>query len=343
VRDSASVPGAIARRFACGLATFAWSLAAGTVGPACDGERHEVGTPEFPDRVGASEPTAPDLPIDVSPAVPRGETLRAASYEARVTRHGAASTTLAQRVQRDLRFVRQLALGVGLRGWEFEIIRDKSAIIGALCAGDIDLLIPSSVVASQAIERCGARPVAIAAVGGETHYRSEIFVRRDSNIASLADLGQKTISFEHEQSTTAYGVPRMMLEDAGLMVRPFEFPPEPRTVRYRFAGEELNVIGDVVHGRVDAGALSSQNLRDYSGAEIRVVATSSPIPRLLVMTSPRLDPALIERMSAVLLEMHRDPKAKPALEAAGFEFFVAVAPGDLEVMRALHQRSPEAR
>lgn len=284
-------------------------------------ERPSPGQPR-PER-----PADEDAPFVAEPTTPRETTLRL----------GLISARPAQMIDEFTPLARLLATAAGQAHGEVVATVDPDPIIGRLCSGEIDLMMDTANDAARAIRTCNAVAIAVAAKGGELRYRSVIFVSPRSRLRTLADLDGKTILFEDETSTSAYMVPRAMLEAAGLRTVPADRALEPGMIRFRLVGDELNIIGGVVHGRAEAGALSSIDIEEYlaDGAEVRPLAESDPVPRTLVLVSPSLGAERVRRVRDRLLALGGDPSAAAALERAEIARFGELTPGDARVLEQI--------
>jgi phosphonate transport system substrate-binding protein len=267
-----------------------------------------------------------ESPTQPAPGAPREQTLRI----------GLVSQRPASIINQYTQLARVLAERAGLANGEAHAAVDADAMIGRLCSGDVDLMIDTANDAARALQACAAVPIAVAAKGGDLRYRSVIFVRTDSPVRTLADLGGRVILFEDPTSTSAYVVPRSMIEGAGLLVEPADRTPTPGVTRFRFVDDELNIIGGVVHGRADAGAISSNDMDEYreDGAEVRTIAESEPVPRTIVLVAPGLAPERVRALRDGLLALAADPAAARALRRARIARFGGFDTSDA---RALEQ------
>ena len=125
---------------------------------------------------------------------------------------------------------------------------------------------------------------------GVAQYSSVLFVRSASSIQSLDDLRGKTVAFEERHSSAGYQLPRMMLESCGLELEaePGEGPRAERLC-YVFSEDDVNTVAWVRHGKVDAGATNEAYLQASEPKDLRILATSAPIPRQLVSVRSTLD------------------------------------------------------
>lgn len=159
--------------------------------------------------------------------------------------------------------------------------------------------------------------------GGLAEYRAVIFARVESPIKSITDLHGKKLSFEQPFSSTGYIVPRIILEHAGeslsLLATASAAAPADK-IGYVFSGDDENTMEWVLRGRVDAGAMSYNNVGKYAKASlpnVKIIWESPPIPRHLVSVRNELDPAIVAVVTRSLTEMDRTKEGGEIL--ANFE------------------------
>src|SRR5262249_23119263 len=125
-----------------------------------------------------------------------------------------------------------------------------------------------------------AKAVPIAAFGTKAHkpvtYTAALWVPADSTIHSVADLKGHTVAFADPASTSGNLLPRAAMVQAGL---------DPnKDVKIEFAGSHTASLLALVHGKVDAGEVNSQQQATSSAAGVfqpakyRVIWRSKPIP-----------------------------------------------------------------
>jgi phosphonate transport system substrate-binding protein len=212
---------------------------------------------------------------------------------------------------------------VGIREGRILMARDPQQMMSYLRRGKVDWVTETPGTGLLFGDRAGARTLLMTERGGLREYRSVIFVRRDSGIASLAQLRGKAIAFQSPSSTSAYLVPAMILRrqglDLSLMVSPLE-APEPGKLGYVFANTDTNVAAWVHKRLVQAGAFSEmdwkqlQETSDSFGRDLVSLHVSEPFPRAMEVVSAGLDPKVAARLKQVLMEASRDPKARAALQ-----------------------------
>jgi len=159
---------------------------------------------------------------------------------------------------------------------------------------------------------------------GVPEYHTVFFTRKYSGINKLADLKGKTIAFEDIGSTTAYFIPAAVLIRHGLklvqIATPVEKPPVDM-VAYAFSGQEVNSATWVYRGFTAAAAFNNldwekdDHVRKSFRHELRIFHKTRSFPRAIEVVRKDLDTRIKQRLKSVLLNAHRDPKAKNALKA----------------------------
>jgi phosphonate transport system substrate-binding protein len=202
--------------------------------------------------------------------------------------------------------------------------RDAQQMVSYLRQGKVDWITETSGAALGFEERAGAEIFLRSRRGGLFDYRTVFFTRRDSGIATLADLSGRALGLQHSMSTSAYLVPASILLESGLRLAiqssPLERPPA-EFVGYVFARSEGNLVTWVQKGLVDAAAFSNQDWDELNvneptlAADLRVFHESREFPRALELVRSGLDPGIKRRLREVLLAAHEDPDAREALLA----------------------------
>ena len=213
---------------------------------------------------------------------------------------------------------------VGIREGRVLMARDAQQMVSYLRQGKVDWISETSGAALGFQGRAQARIFLRASRGGQFDYHSVFFARKDQGIHDLTDLRGKALGFQHPLSTSAYLAPAAILLDLGLplaiQASPLERPP-PAFIGYVFSRSESNLITWVHKGLVDAAVFSNQDWAQLQReqpavfADLEVFYESASFPRALELVRPGLDPAIQARLREILLEAHRDPAAKSALQA----------------------------
>ncbi len=213
---------------------------------------------------------------------------------------------------------------VGIREGRVLMARDAQQMVSYLRQGKVDWISETSGAALGFQERANARIFLRASRGGQFDYHSVFFARKDRGISSLSDLRGKALGFQHPLSTSAYLAPAAIILELGLplaiQASPLERPP-PDFIGYVFSRSESNLITWVHKGLVDAAVFSNQDWSQLQReqpavyADLEVFHQSASFPRALELVRPGLDPAIESRLRAILVDAHKDPAARTALEA----------------------------
>jgi phosphonate transport system substrate-binding protein len=212
---------------------------------------------------------------------------------------------------------------VGITEGRILMAPDAQQMASYLRRGRVDWVTETSGTAVALGLRSGAQPLLLTERSGVRDYHTVFFVRRDSTIATLADLKGHTLALQNVASTSAYLVPVMTLLQQGLtpeILLSARDAAAPDTVGYVFARSEGNIATLVHKGVVDAGAVSSVDWTDGHRIpatfrrDFRVIHRTEPYPRAVEMVRAGLDERVRDRLQAVLLEAASDPKAQDALQ-----------------------------
>lgn len=246
------------------------------------------------------------------------------AVEARPLVLGSISSDPTDEMKDWLPFVRHLAGqlgGEGISQGTVHVVRDVMGMAGLLKTGQIDLYIDSPIVMISILNESGAKLLARRWKGGLPDYAAVIFVRQDSGITSLSGLKDKVVAFQKESSSTGYLLPRALMTLAGLTLQPMAAgtdKPMAGQVGYRFSGADRNTVAWVFHGRVAAGATSSEDfdkINEAQRAQLTAIIETERIPRHVVAHRGDLPPELVARIKAVLLAMDQTPEGKKVLDS----------------------------
>ena len=241
----------------------------------------------------------------------------------------------------------------GISSVEIIIVPSRSQMLNLVRDGRVDWISETAFGAAHLAERAGARFIARRWKDGTPDYRSLFFVRRDSGIETLDDLVDRTVAFEHRNSTSAFFVPATMLSERGQPLHALASPreaPAPGSFGYVFSGAEYNTAVWVAKGLVDAGVLSESNWRDSDTVprqfidELDIIAMSEPMPRAVEIVRDGLDARLIDALRDALFAMHDDEAAQAALAAYdNTARFDALTELDLEMLDRVSGALPAFR
>lgn len=189
--------------------------------------------------------------------------------------------------------------------------------------GTVDVYLDSPL-SSLAVQRlAGSEIVLRRLVGDQRVYWSVFVTRAELDIEDLDDLRGRVVAFQEDHSTTGFLLPAHDLRKRGFPLREVRGPHEsvaPEEIGYFFSGDEENTVDMLRTGRVEVGAISSQDLTalpDEIRGQMRVVARTESLPRQLVSVRPGLDPELVSRLREVLLGLTDDDREALAAAVPG--------------------------
>ena len=190
------------------------------------------------------------------------------------------------------------------------------------------------------VELLGAPVLAGARYHDEPIYFSDVIVRADSDFHDFADLRGASWAFNDPDSHSGYNITRYHLvelgETHGFFGRIVEAGAHQRSIRL------------VAEGLVDASAIDSQVLALVLGsdpelaAQLRVIEVLGPSPIQPVVAATRLPNGLKRELSAALLSMHADPRAKAGLGSGLVERFVEVQDSHYDPIRRMVEAAEQA-
>lgn len=186
-----------------------------------------------------------------------------------------------------------------------------------LADGRADLAWCSAGQYVDASARARVEPAAKLIRGGLPFYRAALFARRGA-VKRLADLRGKRLAFVSEDSSAGYQLPRQILLGAGFR--------EADLRGAKFLGDHAAVCKAVLAGEADAGATFANDGRggplagcaETVGAEavkqLRVLATSDPIPNDVVAVKPGAPAGLLPALRSALLSLSQSSDGRKKLD-----------------------------
>lgn len=204
------------------------------------------------------------------------------------------------------------------------VASDYAAVIEALRnrTADLAFVHPGGYVLASREAR--ARIVAKNLWHGKASFTSRIYVRRESGITTLEQLRGKTIAFVDPASSSGYIYPMVLLIKRGLVTN-----RDPKTFfrEVVFSGAHDASMRALLNGHVDAIAsfdmAREQYLKDPAERDrLIVVAETEPIPEAGIAARDGLDPAVVARVRAALLQIRGPAHAallKRLYDIDGFE------------------------
>jgi phosphonate transport system substrate-binding protein len=206
----------------------------------------------------------------------------------------------------------------------------------------IDLYFESPFTIALVDNGSGAVPFLLRWKEGVPQYHSIFIVKNNSSIKKLNDFVEKTIAFEAPESTSGYLLPKAYLVQKGFKLigestesylaqrEPAVISEGPNTsssgidlpgrsgidgnstIRYIFAREDQNIPLWIVEGKADIGVISNVDLEQETyesiKSQLKIVDRTIDVPRHVVSHRSELEPALVDKIKNVLLNMDKDPE-----------------------------------
>jgi len=208
----------------------------------------------------------------------------------------------------------------------------------------IDLYFESPFTIALVGKESGAVPFLLRWKEGVAQYHSIFIVKNNSAIKTLNDFVGKTIAFEAPESTSGYLLPKAYLVQKGFKLigestesylaqrepaiinegvninsSSIDFPggnsssnDGNNTIRYVFAREDQNIPLWIVEGKADIGVISNvdfeQETYENVKSQLKIVDRTIDVPRHVVSYRSELEPALVQKIKNILLNMDKDPE-----------------------------------
>lgn len=235
----------------------------------------------------------------------------------------------------------------GRPGGEVYVTGNYAGILQALRSDQIDCayLNPLSyVLAVQQFKDTPERlvPISMPYFHGSLTYKGIIYVRADSGINTLTDLKGKSFAFGDQTSTSGYLYPAGMMKAAGV---------DPKTDI-----KPVNISGNagvmsVFNKTADGGATyetgietaftdtSTQKVDQAKVGQLKVIATTEPIPNGMFVARANLDPATLDKLKAALANINTDPQGQAALKAIPKGGWDKMVPADDKIFDSVRSKA----
>lgn len=201
-----------------------------------------------------------------------------------------------------------------MTGIDFDIKVGQSyaTVVEALCNNGADIAFVGPVTYIQARNRGCADLLAVGVENDQSIYYAGLFARTASPIRAITDLRNKRVAFGDINSTSSFIYPMAMIIDAGL-------DPLHDLSKIRITSSHADSLAALIHGQVDAAALSFDSFEKAVGegvvdpATIRVIARSAPIPYPPLIMSSRLDDGLKAKLRDAFATVDKAPGITPEM------------------------------
>lgn len=227
-------------------------------------------------------------------------------------------------------------VGVPVEGF---VTIDHAAAVEALRNGDADISFMGALPFVLAEAQIGAVPLLSEVYRDAPTYTGRVFVRRDSGIATLADLRGRDIAFADPISESGYLYPLAEFERAGLIAGPED--AEAFFGRVFFAGGYQQAMQAMAEGLVDAAGASQYAdllLAPDQQSQVIWIAESEPIPSHLVIARPGLDLQVQESFVTAMLRLNAPEHRAMLRHLYGPDGYVPADAAAFDGVRALARR-----
>jgi phosphonate transport system substrate-binding protein len=173
----------------------------------------------------------------------------------------------------------------------------------------------TAYTATMGISELKLEPVANPVnLSGESMSQGYLFVRRDSGIREVKDMQGKSIVFVDPATFEGYLFPLAYLNRHGIKDITTFF------TRVSFSGSHDSAIYTVLDGRADIGSAKNTVYNKLVASdptihmELEVIAQSPKVPEITLCLREELGPDFREKMTAILLQMDKNPHGQEALK-----------------------------
>ena len=195
-------------------------------------------------------------------------------------------------------------------------------MVDALLDGKVDMADLSAYPYLVAKRRDpGVHALATGITEHSATYEGYLVVRRSSSLRGIVTLKGHRVCFVDRTSTSGYLMPRAMVRGAG-------FDPDAFFSSEQFSGDHYRALRDLLAERCDVACVASTsfNVAGQQGIpmrQMRILATSAPLPHGVYTASSRLPPALVEKLRRALLDLDMQKeigrrRLGPDLQITGF-------------------------
>jgi phosphonate transport system substrate-binding protein len=219
-------------------------------------------------------------------------------------------------------------LGIEVR---LTILSSYGEVIEKIRTGEVDAAFLGSFTAALAISQLGfvplARPINM---DGTSTYYGQIFVRKDSNIKTVADMKGKSLALVERATTAGYVFPMAWLKRQGIDDIRAYFSD------YFFTGSHDAAIDAVLNNRADVGSAKNtiyEQMRESNPRidnELVILASSPRVPSNALCIRTTLALQYKKQLKDLLLNLHQDPKGTEVLKKLGAKRFVETGRDDYQ-------------
>ena len=201
------------------------------------------------------------------------------------------------------------------------VAREIPEMVQMMKDNEVDIYVDSLFPVMAVCRQANGRMVARRWKKGVKEFHSVIFAHKDAAIKTIDDLQGKIVAYDEPYSSSGYFLPKMYLTAAGLTLS--EKASSASRIRkdevgYVFSYDDENTVVWVLHGKVDAGAVSYRDLKRYARddiSQLNIIAETYSIPRHIVSIRGTLPDELADAIKRVLIEADQTPAGKSMLKS----------------------------
>lgn len=203
----------------------------------------------------------------------------------------------------------------GVSEYEIKEVKGISQMLEMLTAGKIDWVTDTLFPALIYAEYANADIFEQNLKSGLPKFYSVFFVKKESDIESVADLDRKMLAFGNAFSTESYFIPyyelteqRYTLLNYGAKVDE-EIIGAKRRIYFRYSYNEDEVVRQVLMGKVDAGVISNHDymkLPAEKKAQLKIVHNSAAFIKNIEVVRGGIDPPLKRKLKQLIYEYNAE-------------------------------------
>jgi phosphonate transport system substrate-binding protein len=223
---------------------------------------------------------------------------------------------------------------------------DMPTLIEMLAAGEIDVYFDSAFPVMFISGETGVEPILRRWKDGVGEYHSVFFALADSELETLEDLQGQLVAFDTPFSTSGYMLPLAWIIENDLVgVEIDRDDDDPQIaddeIGYIFSEDDNTTVQWVISGRTAAGVVDSEtylSIPEETREHMVILAETGSVPRHIAVVRDDLDPELVDRIRALLLEMTETDEGLLVLEGfntSQFDEFPDGAAAALDDMQAM--------
>ncbi|OPH51991.1 phosphonate-binding protein [Paenibacillus ferrarius] len=167
-------------------------------------------------------------------------------------------------------------------------------------------------------------------------YKSEIVVKADSPIKSVADLKGKKIGWQGVTSAAGYVYPGFVLKKAGV-------DPVKDVTGVQFQGHDKAIIA-LLNGQVDAVGvfqdIRANMTKDYPDVfkQTRILAFSDKIPNDTIAVRSDMDPTWKKKITDAFIAIGNDPEGQKVIfDVYSHKGYVATDDSKFDIVRSVNK------